>query len=100
MSAFLIKNTKNNTKFKETNLFLIKEIMNRLEIKGWEKYPNSKEKEEYEVIFSTTEYPYCWDSISLVEKRLSINNWIFKLKSYYRTSNDTFSYNWIIKNKV
>jgi hypothetical protein len=84
------KKTKFNTKFKETNLFFLKEIKRRLELKNWTK--NSKD--DYIVCMASTDYPYCWDSVSLVEKRLSIDNWKCRMTNFFKSENGVNSYTW------
>ena len=64
MAFVLTKKTKFNTKFKENNLYFLSELKRRLTLKNWTKDSNSS----YVICMATTEYPYCWDSVSLIEK--------------------------------
>lgn len=90
MAYVLTKKTKFNTRFKETNLYFLTEIKKRLEIKNWTKDSN----ESYVVCMATADYPYCWDSISLIEKRLSVDNWTCKMTNFYKSDKGINSYTW------
>lgn len=90
MAYVLEKKTKYNTLFKETNLYFLKEIKNRLESKNWSKQSMGT----YYVCMATEKYPYCWDSISLIEKRLSINGWQCKMTNFYKSEKGVNSYTW------
>lgn len=90
MGFVLTKKTRFNTKFKENNLYFLKEIKKRLAIKNWTKDSN----DSYVVCMATSDYPYCWDSVSLVEKRLSIDGWNCKMTNFFKSENGINSYTW------
>ena len=48
---------------------------------------------------ATTEYPYCWDSVSLIEKRLSKDGWVCKMTNFYKSDNGVNSYTWTFNKK-
>ena len=90
MASLLKKKTKFNTNFIETNLYFLTEINKRLKDKNWTRESN----ESCVVAMVTDKYPYCWDSISLIQKRLSDNKWDVKMTNFQRSQNGYNSYTW------
>lgn len=90
MTHVITKKTKFNTKFKETNLFFLTELKRRLELKNW----TNESQSSYVVCMATPDFPYCWDSISLIEKRMSKDGWVCEMTNYFRGENGIHSYTW------
>lgn len=95
MAFVLTKKTKFNTKFKENNLYFLSELKRRLTLKNWTKDSDGS----YVICMATTEYPYCWDSVSLIEKRLSKDGWVCKMTNFYKSDNGVNSYTWTFNKK-
>ena len=90
MAYVLTKKTKFNTKFKETNLYFLSELKKRLKEKNWSKDSSGS----FIVCMASADYPYCWDSVSLVQKRLSIDGWDCKMTNFYISEKGINSYTW------
>lgn len=66
----------------KTNLFLISEINKRLEIKKFSKENDTK----CIVLVISKEYDYCPESINIIEKYYSRDNWTCRNTKYYKVN--------------
>ena len=96
MAHLYTKNTKYNTKFVETNLFFLTEINKKIKLKNWKRDGDTN----CTISMLTDKYPYCWDSIKLIQKTLSDDKWDCKMTTFLRSSTDgSCSYTWEFKKK-
>ena len=96
MAHLYSKNTKGNTNFVETNLFFLKEIDKKMKLRNWTRESDNN----ISISLLTNKHPYCWDSINLIQKRLSDSKWECKMTHFLRSSTDgSCSYTWDFKKK-
>lgn len=97
MAHLLEKKTKFNTYFVENNLYFLTEIHKKLKLKNWSRNGDTN----CTVCLLTNKFPYCWDSIKLIQKRLSDKKWECKMTHFLRSSTDgSCSYTWEFKKKI
>ena len=64
----------------ERNLWLLKNVKNRLESSNWPIYS----KVGTPIVIATRDYPYQYDSVELVKRMLSHHGWKLSLSKYDR----------------
>ena len=90
-----VKRTFENTNVIDMSIFMLKSIKENLDAKGWNRSLLNGEI----VRVSSSEYPYCWDAIKLIQKHLSDDVWECKMTSFLKTTNNTNYYTWSFKRK-
>lgn len=90
-----VKRTFENTDVVGMSIFFLKNIHENLSAKGWNRSLTMGET----VRITTEKYPYCWDSIKLIQKHLSDEKWECKLTSFLKTEQNIYQYTWTFKKK-
>lgn len=86
-------------KYKDTNLYFLTELNKIIDLNNLK---DAKPKcavsgDSFSICMKTTEFSYIWDSISLIQKRLSKHGWDFRMTSYFMSQGGTYNYTWTIK---
>lgn len=72
--------SKNSKEYPKANLWFLKNIKERLEAHGWDR--NSFEMSDDIVVTISHDYPYCHDTVKLIERTFSDRNWEMKLHKF------------------
>lgn len=82
--AEYVKRTKENTDYPNANLWFVKNIKDKLASKNWNRLSSIKDEI---VVLISDDYPYCYDTISLISKTFSDSRWEFKMTKYEMQDN-------------
>ena len=98
------KITKDTIDYPKANLWFMTNVKERLKSKGWVKNDASCGKHLIAAIISD-EFPYCWDTVSLIQRKFTDNVWECKLTKYTAECDPTKSdgkwyvYTWELNRK-